>query len=180
MPIQKPAAYGVFPQDVVLHEVVRTLNQAGFANEEIFMMLSPTHPIATVVRDASFFNTERTASAATAGLIGWLSEFGAVLIPTIGFFIRSQMYLYALLLDEDASMGANSRSLVGLGFSAREADKLETQLRRMGVLIYVSASESARIDWATELLRRTGAREAAPLTIPVLLEEESAGVGAVA
>jgi len=120
---QTPAAYGLFPQDVALHEVIRTLNQAGFANEDICMMLSPTHPIATVVRDASFFNAEREASAVTAGLIGWLSEFGAVMIPTVGFFIRSQAYFHALLVQDSSSLCGNSQALVGLGFPEGDAEK---------------------------------------------------------
>ncbi|MGA9551695.1 MAG: hypothetical protein WBR30_05565, partial [Candidatus Sulfotelmatobacter sp.] len=72
------AAYGMYSQNVPLNDVVHTLNQAGFDNEDICMMLSPTHPVAALVRDASLFSSEREANAATAGLIGWLSEFGAV------------------------------------------------------------------------------------------------------
>ena len=86
------------PEDIALDDIVRNLNQAGFENESICMMLSPRHPIASIVRDASLFNAEKEASAVTAGLIGWLSEFGAVLIPTVGFFIRSQAFFHALMV----------------------------------------------------------------------------------
>src|SRR5260370_30130790 len=97
------AAYGIYSQDFVLTDIVRNLNQAGFENEDICMMLSPAHPIAVIVRDASLFNTERENSAVTAGLIGWLSKFGAVLIPTVGFFIRSQAFFHALMVSREAS-----------------------------------------------------------------------------
>jgi hypothetical protein len=157
-----PAAYGMFPHDVALAEVVHTLNRAGFVNEDICMMLSPTHPIATVVRDASFLNTEREATAATAGLIGWLSEFGAVVIPTVGFFIRSQAFFHALVAAKDSPpLCGNSRTLVGLGLSEIDAERYENQLHDVGVLVYVSCPESARTNWAVELLRRTGAEEVA-------------------
>src|SRR5208337_1583939 len=76
MAVNSAAAYGMYPQNVPLNEVVHTLNQAGFDNEYICMMLSPTHPIAALVRDASLFISERGTNAANAGLIGWLSEFG--------------------------------------------------------------------------------------------------------
>ena len=46
MPLNSPAAYGMYSHDVALKDVVHTLNQAGFENEDICMMLSPTHPIA--------------------------------------------------------------------------------------------------------------------------------------
>jgi len=92
----------MYSQEVALNEVVHTLNQAGFDNEDICMMLSPTHPIAALVRDASLFNSECASNAVTAGLIGWLSGFGAVLIPTVGFFIRSQAFFRALMVSREA------------------------------------------------------------------------------
>ncbi|MGB7598759.1 MAG: hypothetical protein WBM24_00525 [Candidatus Sulfotelmatobacter sp.] len=164
MPLNSPAAYGMYSQNVPLNDVVHTLNQAGFENEDICMMLSPTHPIAALVRDASLFNSERESNAITAQLIGWLSGFGAVLIPSVGFFIKSQSFFHALMVShEGPALCGNARTLVGLGFSDDEADRFETQLRKLGVLVYVSCAESAKTMWACEVLRHTGAREAATL-----------------
>jgi hypothetical protein len=158
------AAYGLYPQDVALADVVHTLNSAGFENESICMMLSPTHPIAALVRDASVFNSECKSNAVTAALIGWLSEFGAVMIPTVGFFIRSQTFFHALMVaHETPALCGNSRTLSGLGFSDDEADRFEHQLREVGVLVYVACPESEKTTWACELLRHTGAREASTL-----------------
>jgi len=164
MSVNNAAAYGMYPQEVALHEVVHTLNQAGFENEDICMMLSPTHPIATVVREASILNSEREASAVTAGLIGWLSEFGAVVIPTVGFFIRSQAFFHALVVaKESPALCSNTKTLVGLGLPESDAERFESQLREVGVLVYVSCQESAKTGWAREMLRRTGANETATL-----------------
>ena len=158
------AAYGIYSQDVVLADIVRNLNQAGFENEDICMMLSPCHPIASVVRDASLFNTEREASAVTAGLIGWLSGFGAVLIPTVGFFIRSQTFFHALMVAREApALCGNARTLVGLGFSEIDAERFEDQIGQLGVMVYVSCTESAKTLWAREVMRHSGAHEAATL-----------------
>jgi hypothetical protein len=162
MVASSPAAYGVYPQEAALQEVVRTLNQGGFVNEDICMMLSPRHPIATIVKDANLLNSGREASAVTAGLIGWLSEFGAVMIPTVGFFIRSQAFFHALMVAKDSSaLCEDSGGLVGLGFSHADAERFENQLRDVGVLVYVSCPEAARSGWAIELMRRTGADEVA-------------------
>lgn len=164
MALNSTAAYGVYSQDIALTDIVRNLNQAGFENEDICLMLSPSHPIALMVRDASLFNVEKETSAVTAGLIGWLSEFGAVLIPSVGFFIRSQMFLHALMVAREApALCGNARTLVGLGFSEREAERFEDQLRRLGVFVYVSCAEGAKTLWACEVLRHTGAHEAATL-----------------
>jgi hypothetical protein len=164
MALSAAAAYGLYSRDVALTDIVHNLNQAGFENEDICMMLSPTHPIASVVKDASLFNTEREASAVTAGLIGWLSEFGAVLIPTVGFFIRSQAFFHALMVARDApALCGNAKTLVGLGFSEERAEHFEDEVGNLGVLVYVSCAEGAKTLWAREVLRHTGAREAATL-----------------
>src|ERR1700757_5206900 len=118
MAVSAAAAYGLYSHDVALSDIVRNLNQAGFENEDICMMLSPAHPIASIVREPSLFNTEKETNAVTAGLIGWLCEFGAVLIPTVGFFIRSQSFLHALMTAREApALCGNAKTLVGLGFS---------------------------------------------------------------
>jgi hypothetical protein len=158
------AAYGIYSQDIALADIVRNLNQAGFANEDICMMLSPGHPIASIVRDASLFNTERESTAVTAGLIGWLSGFGAVLIPTVGFFIRSQTFFHALMVAREApALCGNARTLVGLGFSEIDAERFEEQIGKLGVLVYVSCAESAKTLWAREVMRHSGAHESATL-----------------
>ena len=164
MALNTAAAYGMYSQEASLNDVVHTLNQAGFDNEDICMMLSPSHPIAAIVRDASLFNSESESNAGTAHMIGWLSGFGAVLIPTVGFFIKSQAFFHALMLSrETPALCGNARTLVGLGFSDDEAERFENQLRKLGVMVYVSCAESAKTMWACEVLRHTGAREAATL-----------------
>lgn len=171
MAVTTAAAYGIYSQDAELTDIVRNLNQAGFENEDICMMLAPTHPIASVIRDASLFSSDRQDTADSAGVIAWLSAFGAVLIPSVGFFIRSRMFLHALMgARETPALCGNSRTLVGLGFSENEAVRFEDQVARMGVLVYVSCPESANTVWAQEVLRHTGARETNTLE-ETMLEE---------
>jgi len=159
------AAYGMYSRDIPLSNVVQTLNQAGFENKDICMVLSPAHPVATAVRDARIVNDNVAESAASAQMIGWFSEFGAVVIPTVGFFIRSQAFFHALMIEENFSplCGGWSKTLAGLGFSQEDAARLGRQLCDVGVLVYVACSKRARADWAIELLWNSGAREAASL-----------------
>ena len=160
MAVSTQAAYGMYAHDVALQQVVQTLNQSGLEKEDICMMVSPRHPIAAIVREANILN----ASAAAAGLIGWLMKFGAVMIPTVGLFIRSQAFLQALVVREDSPNAyGNSKALVGLGFSEGDALRFERQLREAGVLVYVACPENSKTASAVELLRRTGARETATL-----------------
>jgi len=158
------AAYGVYPDGVEVEEVVRTLNCAGFANEHICLMLAPTHPIAAIVRDANLLRQEREASAVSVVLIGWLSEFGAVVIPSVGFFIRSQAFFHVLVTARGApALCGNSHSLAGLGFPENDAARFEAQLQQTGFLVYVASPEIAKVQWALQLLRITGAEEGATL-----------------
>jgi hypothetical protein len=164
MAMNQPAAYGLYLHDVAPHQIIRTLNQAGFYNENICVMFSPAHPISTILRDTRVVNPEPETIAATANLIGWLSEFGAVVVSNTGVFIRSQAFCHALMGAKDGmALCGNSATLEALGFPEDKAERFEDDLRQAGVLIYVSCPESAETDWAVELLQRMGAREAASL-----------------
>lgn len=166
MRVNRTAAYAMYPRNVALPEVVSALNQAGFEKEDICMVLSPAHPVATAAEDATIGAVAREQSAISARMIGWFSELGAVVIPTVGFFIRSQAYLHDLLTEQNSpGLSRGSRTLLGLGFSQDEAKRLGRQLCDVGALVYVSCKESTKADWAIELLRRAGAKEAASLGI---------------
>lgn len=158
------AAYGLYPDRVALNDVLRALGDAGFDKKSICMMLSPRHPIATIVRDSSSQPFERENNVITAGLIGWLSEFGAVVIPTFGVFVRSREFYGAVMGDRRPGSGSNQNgTLAALGFPDEDARRFDTQLREDGVLLYVSCPEMAERQWALELLRATGADEAGML-----------------
>jgi hypothetical protein len=158
------AAYGMYSRHIALPEIVSSLNRAGFGNADICMVLSPAHPVASMVRDARIDTANLEDGTAGANMIGWFSEFGAVVIPTVGFFIRSQAFLHALLIeDEGSSLCGGSKTLAGLGFSNDDASRLGRQLGDVGALVYVACPERARADSAIELLMRSGAKEAAGL-----------------
>jgi hypothetical protein len=162
MALTGAAAYGMYPRDVALPEIVCALNRAGFKKEDICMVLSPAHSVAAVVRDARIINVKREDSAISAAMIGWLSEFGAVVIPSVGFFIRSRAFFHALVIEQEfGTLCGGSRTLAGLGFSDADARRLGQQLGDSGVLVYVACSERATAEWATELMRSAGAPEAA-------------------
>jgi hypothetical protein len=164
----------MYAHDTELCQVVSALSQAGFDKEDICMVVSPGHPIAAGVREAGFVGSERESTASHAGLIGWLSEFGAVVIPTVGLFIRSQAFFCDLVLgNHSAALCGRLRTLVGLGFSEKEAERVENQFRHAGAMVYVTCTKNTKTAWALEWLRRTGARGTAAL-------EREAAVGAAA
>jgi hypothetical protein len=158
---QGTAAYGMYPENVLLPEVAASLNRAGFQKKDICMVLSPEHPVAEIMRNSRVGDAVRNDTA--IGTIGWVSAFGAVVIPTVGVFIRSQAFFKALMDQSIPSYSAGPKTLVGLGFSETEARRLESQLAKVGALVYVACPEDAKTDTAIELFRQTGAQEAAEL-----------------
>lgn len=156
------AAYGMYSRHVALPEVVCALNQAGFTNQDICMVLSPAHPDAAPLHDASAFNVPEADRTLSARMIDWFSKFGAVVIPTVGLFVRSHSYLQALLNEQNVpSLSQGCRTLIGLGFSQDDAKRLGHRLCDVGALIYVNCKEGDKAKRLVELLQRTGAQEAA-------------------
>jgi len=165
MMLSGTAAYGMYPRSTDLPDIVESLNRAGFGNEDICMVLSPAHPVAAAVRDAKVTDVEGEEGAIGARMIGWISKFGAVVIPTVGFFIHSQAFFRALVTEENfPALSRGSRTLLGLGFSEGEAKRLGRQLSDVGAMVYVSCPEGSTAESAIDLLRRMGAREAARLS----------------
>jgi len=76
------------------------------------------------------------------------------------------VFFQALLSEQNfPALSRGARTLLDLGFSTEEAKRLGYQLCDVGALIYVSCKERAQADWAIQLLRRAGAKEASSLGI---------------
>ena len=157
------AAYGMYSRYVALPEVVSALNRAGYGKEDICMVLSPAHPDAAIFCGTTD-DVTGWENATTARMIRWFSGLGAVVIPTVGVFVRSQAFLNALLTEKPSSaLSRGSRTLLDLGFPTDDAKRLGARLSDVGALVYVSCPENGKAMSAIELLRRTGAQEAASL-----------------
>jgi hypothetical protein len=154
------AAYGIYPDHIALPEIAYSLSRAGFDKKNICMVVPPAHPVAKIVRDANVLNLGRESSAISARIIEWISQLGAVVIPSVGLFIRSQAFFRALIPEQDLhSFSGKSRTLYGLGFSEDDAERLDMQMAEgAGVLVYVACGQGSKTDAAVELLRSTGAQ----------------------
>ena len=158
------AAYAVYPNSVEVDKVVSALNELGFGNDSICLMFAPTHPIAASLRHANVIGHEREASLAIAGCIAWLSEFGAVVIPSVGFLIHSPAFLQPLLAAKNTlAQCGNVLTFAGLGFSEWNAERLEAQLQQAGYLLYVAAVKIPVVSAVLEVFRVTGAEESGAL-----------------
>jgi hypothetical protein len=154
----KTAAYAVYDSEsLCVERALEALNQAGFQNEEICVLLAPQHPIAEIVREAHLAPAPDSAASA-ATLVEWLGRMGAVVIPGVGFFVRSKQFLEAWM--ETAEDSADCGLLSPLGIADGEARRLEDDLCHDSAVIFVLSAKVADAEWAKEILLRSGAGEA--------------------
>ncbi len=156
----RAAAFGIFPLETRLEEVLTSLNSAGFESEHICVFLPPEHPIADGVRSMRAAASNFASEPDLLQTVAWLSTFGGVLIPGIGFFVGSAEYLHALARsDSHPQASANAVVLTSLGIPKAAAVRYEERLRRDASLVFVSCDDAARSEWAREILRRLRADE---------------------
>lgn len=161
----RSAAYGFFPDDSQLECVLRSLNLAGFENEDLCVLIAAGHPIADRLRDLEYKAPhESTTNASPECVIAWLSTYGAVVIRDVGFFVGSRQYLNALALPEELFRTSEKGIFAGLGISASDAARYESRMRDKASFVFVSCNDVPRSEWARELLSAMGAAEARLLT----------------
>lgn len=157
----KTAAYGIFPREAHLEQVLQSLHLAGFQKENICIFLTPTHPIAEKLQKVSIgFSTDSSAEGRATEVVAWLSQFGAVVIPGVRSFVGSREFLRALTQsDHWAITDCDGGMLTGLGIPQPQAAHYETRVRGDATFVFVSCDGFAKAQWAREILRRLRAEE---------------------
>ena len=155
----RAAAYGIFPSDTQLEEVLTSLNSAGFQSEDICVVLSPMHPIVDGVRSLKSSTSCQSIEGKLENTVSWLATFGGVVIPGVGIFIGSREYLRALAQTDYLPEDTNRAVLASLGIPESAAARCEERLRHDANLVFVICEGSAHSEWAREILRRLRAEE---------------------
>ncbi len=160
MILSSTAAYGIYPTEARIHEIIANLQEAGCPAEDMCLLMAPSHPMAHTVRDAKFSPMALHSHAMTSELLQWLSRLGAVIIPGVAFFVGSRVFLRAVLAPCQAtSSSASAERLMGLGLPQHEADRYARRLNRDGIMVFVCCGDEAQSHWIREVLQRTGADE---------------------
>ena len=150
------AAYGLFPMATDLPQVVEALQAAGFPPTDICLVVTPEHPISDAVREVRIGSAWMPSAAGFVDTVGWLSRFGAVVIPGVGFFVGSHLFLKALVSNASTEASGNG-VLAGLGLPASDIPRYEKRVLRDSFLVYVLCEDAARSSWAREILARMNA-----------------------
>jgi hypothetical protein len=155
----RAAAYGIFPMETPLEEVVTSLNSAGFDTVDICVFLSPAHPIAHGVRTMKAASADFAEEIGFLQVVSWLAAFGGVVIPGIGFFVGSREYLQALTHCDCWPEGKGKEALANLGIPPEAAARYESLMHGNGSLVFVICDGSAQSEWAREVMRTMQAEE---------------------
>ena len=166
MILSTTAAYGIYPIEINIDEITKSLSNAGFPKEDVCLLLTPKHPVAQAVRDAQVPPKAVNSDLPASELLRSLSRFGAVIIPGVAFFVSSRAFLRAALAPSSLS-SAYADKLIGLGLPQQEADRYSNRLSSDAVMVFVCCGGAAQSQWIKEILRGTGAEEVSCLEEPV-------------
>ena len=157
--IGRAAAYGIFPIDARLDQIVSSLNAAGFETSSICVFLPPTHPVADEVRGAKSSSGELIGNHRYERMIAWLATLGGVVIPEVGFFVGARGYLHPVACGICQTGDKRTGTLAKLGIPADAAERYESRTREDASLVFVSCDGWAQSEWAREILRLLRAEE---------------------
>jgi hypothetical protein len=128
-----------------LDEVMSSLNAAGFESVDICVFLPPAHPISDGVRNMKDASADFSEEAGLQSTVSWLSTFGGVVIPGIGFFVGSREYPHALT-QKDGEGAGKGGALASLGIPEEAAARYEARVRRDASLVFVDGSEENQLE----------------------------------
>ncbi len=153
---QMATVAGLFPDRGSAENAIRALRDAGFAQDQIGVVMRD-QPQADEAGSEAVINT--TTGAVAGGVAGGtlgaiLAATGALVVPGIGPFISGGILATALV---GGAAGWLVGGLVGLGIPQEEAEYYQGQVEQGRVLVTVNAA--GREDEAHMILRRSGAEQ---------------------
>jgi len=162
---KKTAVFGIYKNRVQAEQSVDRLLAAGFANDDISVLLPDSRSSKEFAHKKDTKAPEGTTTGVTAGgvvggTLGLLAGIGALAIPGVGPFIAAGPIMGALAgLGVGGAVGGLIGALVGMGIPEYEAKRYEGRIKDGGVLLSVHCDTSDEIKRAKDLLEKTGAED---------------------
>jgi hypothetical protein len=162
---KKTAVFGIYKSRVQAEQSVDRLFSAGFANDDISVLLPDSDSSKEFAHIKDTKAPEGTTAGVTAGgvvggTLGLLAGIGALAIPGVGPFIAAGPIMGALAgLGVGGAVGGLIGALVGMGIPEYEAKRYEGRIKEGGVLLSVHCDTADEIRRAKELLKNTGAED---------------------
>jgi hypothetical protein len=162
---KKTAVFGIYKNRVQAEQSVDRLLSAGFANDDISVLLPDSESSKEFAHKKDTKAPEGTTAGVTAGgvvggTLGLLAGIGALAIPGVGPFIAAGPIMGALAgLGVGGAVGGLIGALVGMGIPEYEAKRYEGRIKEGGVLLSVHCDTSDEITRAKGLLKNSGAED---------------------
>ena len=159
------AAFGIFKRRTQAESCVDALISGGFRSDDISVLAPDQDTTKELATEKNTKAPEGTATGATAGgavggTLGLLAGIGALAIPGLGPFIAAGPIMAALAgVGVGAAAGGLIGALIGMGIPEYEAKRYEGRVKEGGILLSVHCDDSAWIDKAKEILKRSGAED---------------------
>ena len=159
------AVFGIYPTYASVENGVRSLQTAGFRNEDISVLMAENvgskdfaHEKGTKAPEGAA--TGAGAGAVVGGVLGVLAGIGLLAIPGLGPFIAAGPIMAGLAgLGVGGVVGGIAGALIGMGMPEYEAKRYEGRVKEGGILLSVHSDSSDWTKRAKEILERTGAQD---------------------
>jgi hypothetical protein len=159
------SVYGIFASRSALERAVVGLEQAGFRNEDVSVLLPENLGNKDLVTEKSSKSPEGAVTGgATGGVVGgtlgWLAGIGALAIPGLGPFIAAGPIMAALAgAGAGAALGGVTGGLIGLGMPEFEAKRYDGRVRAGGSLLSVHCDSNDWAEKAEQIVRASGGED---------------------
>jgi hypothetical protein len=161
------AVFGIFRSREAVEEAVAALENAGFRNTDISILL----PENEGTKDLAHEKHTKAPEGATAGgvtggaiggILGGLIGVGLIAIPGLGPLLAAGPIIAALTgLGSGGVVGGIIGGLVGLGIPEYEAKRYEGRIKLGGLLLSVHCDDPHWVKRAKEILEHSGGEDIA-------------------
>jgi hypothetical protein len=146
-------------------DIVEELKVAGFANDQISVLLPDTQGTRDFAHEKHTKAPEGATTGAAAGgviggILGWLAGIGTLTVPGVGPLIAAGPIVAALAgVGAGATVGGLTGALIGLGLPEYEAKRYASKIKEGNILISVHSESSGERQRAEDIFERAGAED---------------------
>ena len=154
---------GLFTSRSAAENAAEELNNAGFASEDVSLLMSDTtQGREFAVKEASKAPEGAATGATIGGVIGaiaaGLAAVGTLAVPGLALVAAGPVVAALTGLGAGAAAGGLTGALVGLGIPEHEAKFYDEEIRSGGILVGVYAHQD-RVKLAKDILNDAGAEK---------------------
>ena len=161
----KTSVYCLAKSDAQADQIVRTLQAAGFNDNDISVLFSD----AATSRDFAHEKHTKAPEGATTGVgaggvlggaLGWMVGIGSLAIPGVGPFIAAGPIMAALGgAAIGAAVGGITGALIGMGIPEYEAKRFEGKVKNGNVLLSVHTEDGNEVSRVEKIYKDNGAED---------------------